>query len=158
MEALPTADKHASNVQTYNLANGLDKRFNQTLQNMLVKYVSANREQWSSYLNTRVFAYSTTRQESSKYNPFFLTFGHRATLPVDINFHDESASEKYRNYNELEDPDISTALDDWQNLLEQVTSFRPKQSGRSGTTGSISIHCISGVSNSAEKRLHPEEN
>ena len=97
-------------------ANGLDERFNQTLQNMLVKYVSGKREQWNSYLDTCVFAYNTSRQESSKYTPFFLMFGRRATLPVDINLNDESASEKYQQYNDLEDPDISTLERDRQAL------------------------------------------
>eukprot|EP00731_Ephydatia_muelleri_P010832 Em0005g1418a len=33
-------------------ANGLDERFNQTLQNMLVKYVSSKKDMWSHYLDT----------------------------------------------------------------------------------------------------------
>ncbi|KAL5479401.1 hypothetical protein EMCRGX_G022921 [Ephydatia muelleri] len=61
-------------------ANGLDERFNQTLQNMLVKYV----DMWSHYLDTCAFAYNTSRHDSTKYTPFMLMFGRRATLPIDV--------------------------------------------------------------------------
>ena len=41
-------------------ANGLDKRFNQTLQNMLVKFVHTNKDRWEDYLDTCVYAYNTS--------------------------------------------------------------------------------------------------
>eukprot|EP00731_Ephydatia_muelleri_P017202 Em0010g300a len=53
-------------------ANGLDERFNQTLQNMLVKYVSSKKDMWSHYLDTCAFAYNTSRHDSTKYTPFML--------------------------------------------------------------------------------------
>ena len=45
-------------------ANVLDERFNQTLQNMLVKFVQSKKSSWSSFLDTCVFAYNTSRHES----------------------------------------------------------------------------------------------
>ena len=42
-------------------ANGLDERFNQTLQNMLCKLVQENKESWDSFLDTCTFAYNTVR-------------------------------------------------------------------------------------------------
>ena len=64
-------------------ANGLDKCFNQTLQMMLVKFVHSKKQKWSSFLDTCVFAYNTSQHESSKFTPFQLMFGRRATLPID---------------------------------------------------------------------------
>ena len=51
---------------------------------MLVKVTESKKEAWSSYLDTCVFAYNTSRHESSKFSPFELMFGRRATLPIDI--------------------------------------------------------------------------
>ncbi|XP_065911163.1 uncharacterized protein [Dysidea avara] len=56
-------------------ANGLVERFNQTIQNMLVKFVNEKKELWEDYLDTCVFAYNTSKHESSKYCPFAVMFG-----------------------------------------------------------------------------------
>ncbi len=43
-------------------ANGLDERFNQTLQRMLVKYLNTeNRDTWDEFLDTCTFAYNNSR-------------------------------------------------------------------------------------------------
>ena len=65
-------------------ANGLDERFNQTLQNMLVKFVDEKKERWEDFLSTCVYAYNTSKHESSKYCPFTVMFGRQAILPVEI--------------------------------------------------------------------------
>ena len=87
---------------------------------MLVKYVFDKQEQWSFYLDTCVFAYNTSRHESSKYTPFFLMFGRRATLPIDINFCEDSPTEKHQHYYAFDDPDISTLSTARQQVLEQA--------------------------------------
>lgn len=74
-------------------ANGLDERWNQTLQNMLVKFVSHKRKSWSAYLDSCVFAYNTSRHESTKHTPFELMFGRTAALPIDINMEKKSAKD-----------------------------------------------------------------
>ena len=65
-------------------ANGLDERYNQTLQNMLVKYVTKQREEWDQYVDTCVYAYNTSVQESTCFSPFEVMFGRKATIPIDI--------------------------------------------------------------------------
>ena len=65
-------------------ANGLDERFNQTLQNMLVKFVDEKKECWEDFLSTCVYAYNTSKHESSKYCPFTVMFGWQAILPVEV--------------------------------------------------------------------------
>lgn len=47
-------------------------------------------------------------------------FGRRATLPVDINLHEVSVGEKYQQYHEAEDPNISMLENDRKDLLEQA--------------------------------------
>jgi len=65
-------------------ANGLVERLNQTLQNM-VKYIEQRKEQWEDYLDTCVFSYNTSKQDSTKHSPFELMFAQKPVLPIDIN-------------------------------------------------------------------------
>ena len=87
---------------------------------MLVKYVSDKREQWSYYLDTCVFAYNTSRHESSKYTPLFLMFSRRATLPIDVNICEDSPTKKHQQYCVLDDPDLSAVFTNRQQILEQA--------------------------------------
>lgn len=65
-------------------ANGLDERYNQTLQKMLIKFVHKKKEVWDEFLDTCVYAYNTSAHESSGFSPFELMFGRKAILPIDI--------------------------------------------------------------------------
>ena len=66
-------------------ANGLDERFNQTLQNMLLKFVEKKKELWEQFLDTCLYAYNTACHESTRYSPYELMFGRKPVLPIDIN-------------------------------------------------------------------------
>ena len=79
-------------------ANGLDERFNQTLQNMLVKFVSDKQEHWDDFLDTCVFAYNTAVHESTRFSLFEVMFGRKATLPVDLNVAKQCADKKLLEY------------------------------------------------------------
>ncbi|KAL5484254.1 hypothetical protein EMCRGX_G020716 [Ephydatia muelleri] len=65
-------------------SNGLVERFNQSLQNMLHKYIQEKKEKWDDYLDTCTFAYNTSRHESTKFTPFEIMFGRKAILPLDL--------------------------------------------------------------------------
>ena len=65
-------------------ANGLDERFNQTLQSMLVKFVAEKQKHWDDFLDTCTFAYNTSVHESALFSPFDIMFGRKATLPIDL--------------------------------------------------------------------------
>ena len=60
------------------------ERFNQTIQTMLVKFIESKKETWQDYLDTCVYAYNTSRHDSSKFTPFELMFGRQAVIPIDI--------------------------------------------------------------------------
>ena len=47
--------------------------------------VDNKKEQWEDYLDTCIYAYNTSKHESSKYTPFEVMFGRHAVLPVDLN-------------------------------------------------------------------------
>ena len=65
-------------------SNGLDERFNQTLQRMLVKAITVQKELWDEFIDSAVFAYNTSYHESSCYAPFEVMFGRKAVLPFDV--------------------------------------------------------------------------
>ena len=64
-------------------ANGVVERLNQTIQDMLVKFVQEKKETWESYIDTCIYAYNTSRHRSSLFTPFELMFECKAVIPVD---------------------------------------------------------------------------
>ena len=102
-------------------ANGLDERFNQTLQSMLGKVTASKKEAWSSYLDTCVFAYNTSWHESSKFSPFELMFGRRATLPIDIDVRKAGPEQILSKYVDADEPEHFTRLqEERQKRLEEA--------------------------------------
>lgn len=51
---------------------------------MIVKYVDEKKERWDDFLDTCVYSYNTSKQESSQYSLFELMFAQKPVLPVDI--------------------------------------------------------------------------
>ena len=64
--------------------NGLVERFNHTFAEMLSMYVSSCHNDWDEVVDFVVFAYNTSRQESTGASPFYLLYGREAVLPVDV--------------------------------------------------------------------------
>ncbi len=52
---------------------------------MLVKFAQSKKEDCDLFLDTSVFAYNTSRHDSTIYTPFELMFGRRYYLPIDVN-------------------------------------------------------------------------
>lgn len=65
-------------------SNGLTERFNKTICNTLASYVESHQRDWDVYLAGAVFAYNTSKQESSKFSPFELITGRQPRLPNDL--------------------------------------------------------------------------
>ena len=65
-------------------ANGLDVRFNQTIQLMVVKFCNKFKTNLADHLDTCTFAYNTSKHDSTKYCPFELMFGRKPVLPVEL--------------------------------------------------------------------------
>ena len=101
-------------------ANGLDERWNQTLQNMLVKFVQSKKSTWSSFLDTCTFAYNTSRHESTHFTPFQLMFNRQATLPIDIELRKALPEEVASSYLNLDEPDTAKVAEQRARLLEEA--------------------------------------
>ena len=79
-----TGVQHIISTAYHPQTNGLDERFNQTLQRALLKMVDENESEWDKFLDSVLFAYRTCKQASTKYSPFFLMYEREPTLPVDL--------------------------------------------------------------------------
>jgi len=65
-------------------SNGLVKRFNRTLCTALAKYVQVLEEDWDKFIPFILFAYWTTRHNTTKFEPFSLVYGRQAITPLDL--------------------------------------------------------------------------
>ena len=62
------------------------ERVHQTLRRMIAKMDPEKRVKWPSHLGPILIAYNATRSLITGYSPYFLMFGHRPRLPVDLLF------------------------------------------------------------------------
>ncbi len=117
-------------------ANGLDERFNQTVQGMLRKYVQENRENWDAFLDTCTFAYNTSRHESTLYTPFEVMFGRKARLPIDIDVetpninvpeHTEATANEYQDSVEVLTTKRREVLDNVKSNIAKAQERQKKQ-------------------------------
>ena len=74
---------------------------------MLSKFIQSRKSAWSSYLDTCVFAYNTSRHVSTHFTPFQLMFGRCAVLPIDIDLWRASPEEVAVKFNLMEEPDAA---------------------------------------------------
>ena len=78
-----TGFRHQVSSAYHPQSNRLDERLNQTLKAALQKLVNDKKDDWHQLLDNVPFAYRTSRQDSTKYTPFFLLYGRKARLPID---------------------------------------------------------------------------
>ena len=76
--------KHLRTTSYHPQTNGLCERLNHTLSDMLSMYVNADHKNWDEILPYVTFAYNTSKQESTKYSPFYLLYGREAVFPLDV--------------------------------------------------------------------------
>ena len=74
-------------------SNGLDERFNQTLQRQLLKFVESEQNSWDQCLDAILFSYRVSCQDSTKYSPFFLVYGRHPRLPIEFTMQCPGTSE-----------------------------------------------------------------
>jgi hypothetical protein len=66
--------------------DGQTERYNQTIANMLSKYIEPAKKQkdWDSYVPLVTFAYNTSVHDATKQTPFAMLYGRQAQLPLDV--------------------------------------------------------------------------
>ena len=68
----------------YPQTNGLVEWFNKTLCKILARYSVEYKKDWDRFLPSALFAYRIIRQNTIQYEPFYLTYGRDAVLPIDL--------------------------------------------------------------------------
>ena len=67
-------------------SNGQVERIHQTLMRMIGKLDPDRRKNWPSHLGAITHVYNSTRSLVTGYSPYYLMFGRRPCLPVDLIF------------------------------------------------------------------------
>lgn len=76
------------------MGNGMCKKINRTLLNMLGTLHPSQNTNWKKYLSPMVQTYNSTRHESTGQSPHFLMFEREPSLPIDVAFRIENNKEK----------------------------------------------------------------
>ena len=66
--------------------NGSAERVHQTLQRMIGKLDPEKRKKWPAHIGSIIIAYNSTRSLVTRYSPYYLMFGRRPRLPIDLLF------------------------------------------------------------------------
>ena len=76
--------KHRKTTPYHPQANGLTERANGTIGRILTKIIAAHRSDWDDKLLAAVFAYNSAYKNSTGQTPYFLCFGQRSLVPVEL--------------------------------------------------------------------------
>ena len=96
--------------------NGAIERVHQTLRRMIAKMDPEKRAKWPSYLGPILITYNATRSLITGYSPYFLMFGRRPRLPVDLLFLTVRRNENSRTTDEY----VTSLYDNLKSALASV--------------------------------------
>ena len=81
-----------------------------------------------------MFAYNTSRHDSSKFTPFHLMFGRQATLPIDLDILASTPEEEAERFDDMEEPDMAQIAQERNLRLEEAkTNILKAQKKTEGT-------------------------
>jgi hypothetical protein len=66
------------------MGNGLCERYNRSLLNMLGTLEPIEKEDWKSHIAPLVHAYNCIKHETTGYSPYYLIFGRKPRLALDV--------------------------------------------------------------------------
>ena len=81
-------------------SNSVVERAHQTLRRMIGKMDPEKRSKWPSHLGSVIIAYNATRSLVTGFSPYFLMFGRRPRLPIDLLFPTAMQQETSRTVDE----------------------------------------------------------
>lgn len=75
------------------------------MKNMLVNFIGTRKDAWDEHIDACVFAYNTSRQESTLHSPFEVMFGRQAVLPVELDTNIDEGRQLIDAY--IQEPKVS---------------------------------------------------
>lgn len=106
--------KHVTTTCYHPQANGLNERFNGTLNHMLKTYAHKHPNDCDQRLQHLLFGYREVPQESTGFSPFELLYGRQARGPLDI------LKEAWSGAESVQEQDIISYLQKLQDHLQQI--------------------------------------
>ena len=102
---------HSRTTPYHPEGNGQVECFNRTLLSMLRTLPEPYKSHWKDHLNKVIHAYNFTQHESTGHSPFYLTFGCRPCLPIDLvsNLKPPVENKPYPKY-----------VADWQSAMKEA--------------------------------------
>ncbi|OAE29021.1 hypothetical protein AXG93_2171s1000 [Marchantia polymorpha subsp. ruderalis] len=76
--------KHRKTTLYNPKANGLTEKSNGLLCKILLKVTVAYAHDWDTKLSAALWAYRTTKKETTKQTPYFLVYGQHPILPIEF--------------------------------------------------------------------------
>ncbi len=61
------------------------------MKRMLTKFSNGDKAAWDEHIVQCLFAYNTSRHDSSQYSPFEIMFGRKATIPIELDYEKEGS-------------------------------------------------------------------
>ena len=95
-----TGFKHRVTSAYHPQSNGLDERLNQTLKASHQKFENDKQDDWDDLVDDALFAYQTSRQDSTNFTPFFIMYNCEAKLQVEASMPCRSKEFDNANINE----------------------------------------------------------
>ena len=81
--------------------NGQCERFNHTLISMIGTLEAKDKQHWKEYLPTLVHLYNCTKNNATDFSPYYLMYGQKLRLPIDIKFSLASTQAEECSHNEF---------------------------------------------------------
>ena len=91
--------------------NGQVERMNRSITEMLKTLEETEKKSWKDHVQKLVYAYNCTRHSTTGYEPYFLLFGRKPRLPVDLILKPTHKATQQTH---------SKFVDDWRNQMSQA--------------------------------------
>ena len=99
-------------------ANGQCERMNKTILQMLRTLGEDQKSKWKDHLNSVVHGYNCTKNSSTGFSPFYLMFGRKPQLPIDLIL--GRVDEKTKSHKQY--------LDHWREVMKEAYRIAGKKS------------------------------